>query len=310
MEGDRVFQHILVPLDGSRLAESALATAGWLARQLGAQLTLIHLIERNAPSIVHSERHLVSMEEATKYLDETSRAPALSGLRVATHVHEVEVNDVARSIFEHSAELEPDLIVMCAHGKGGMRRLLFGVIAQQVITLGKTPVLIVRPSPAMRGVGEAAEIQSILAPIDGNPDHERSLPIAAGLAKVLECRLRLLMVVPKIRDLTGSSVPVSIMLPGSTRTFLELQSVEARSYLDRRADDLAKAGLAVDAVISRGDPARAIVSAARRLSADLVVVGTHGRAGTEAFWEGSVAAEVANRIRMPLLLVPLGRQDG
>jgi nucleotide-binding universal stress UspA family protein len=310
MEGDRVFQHILVPLDGSRLAESALATAGWLARKLGAQLTLIHLIERNAPSIVHSERHLVSMEEATKYLDETSRAPALSGLRIATHVHEVEVNDVARSIFEHSAELAPDLIVMCAHGKGGMRRLLFGVIAQQVITLGKTPVLIVHPSLAMRGAGEAVEIQSILAPIDGNPDHERSLPIAAGLAKALECRLRLLMVVPKIRDLTGSESAVAFMLPGSTRTELEMESTDARSYLNRRAEDLEKTGIVVDAETSRGDPANAIVSAARRLSSDLVVMGTHGRAGTEAFWEGSVAAEVATHVRRPLLLVPLGKKDG
>ncbi len=58
MEGDAMFRHILVPFDGSRLAESALDTAGWLAGKLGAQLTLVHLIEKNAPSKVHrSERH-------------------------------------------------------------------------------------------------------------------------------------------------------------------------------------------------------------------------------------------------------------
>ena len=220
------------------------------------------------------------------------------------------MKDVARSIFEHSAELAPDLIVMCAHGTGGVRRLLFGVIAQQVITLGKTPVLVVYPASERRKAEESGEIKSILAPIDGNPEHERSFPIATGLAKALECRLRLLMVVPKIRDLTGLSVPVSIMLPGSTRTYLEMQSIEARSYLNRRADELGKTGVAVDAETSRGDPANAIVAASRRFSSDLVVMGTHGRAGTEAFWEGSVAAEVAARIRVPLLLVPLGKKDG
>jgi nucleotide-binding universal stress UspA family protein len=140
-------------------------------------------------------------------------------------------------------------------------------------------------------------------------DHERSLPIAAGLAKALKCRLRLLMVVPKITDLTGSEGAVSFMLPGSTRTELEMESVAARGYLDRRVEDLVKTGIAVEAETSRGDPAQVIISAARRLSSDLVVMGTHGRAGTEAFWEGSVAAEVAARIRIPLLLVPLGKRD-
>ncbi len=147
---------------------------------------------------------------------------------------------MARSIFEHSAELAPDLIVMCAHGKGGMRRLLFGVIAQQVITLGRTPVLIVRPAAE---TGAKGRIGSILAPIDGEPDHERGLPIASALAKALECRLRLLMVVPKVRNLTGSGVAVSIMLPGSTRTELEMRSADAQSYLDRRAEELAEVGV-------------------------------------------------------------------
>ena len=153
--GEKIFRHILVPLDGSRLAESALTTAAWLARKMDAQLTLIHIIEKNAPSEIHSDRHLVTPQEAATYLQELSRLQALSALRVETHVHTAEVGDVARSIAEHSAELAPDLVVMCTHGKGGTRRLLFGDIAQQVISLGTTPVLMVRPSNEAQVTGAA-----------------------------------------------------------------------------------------------------------------------------------------------------------
>lgn len=159
---ERVFRHILFPLDGSRLAESALTTAVWLARAMDAQVTLVHIIEKNAPSEIHRDRHLVTPEEADTYLQEISRRPTLSGLRVETHVHTAEVGDVARSIAEHSAELAPDLVAMCTHGRGGARRLLFGVIAQQVISLGKTPVLMVRPSKGPQFVGTTGDFKPFL----------------------------------------------------------------------------------------------------------------------------------------------------
>ena len=180
--GEKIFRHILVPLDGSRLAESALTTAVWLARKMDAQVTLLHIIEKNAPSEVHSDRHLVTPQEATAYLEELSRLPALSGLRVETHVHTAEVGDVARSIAEHSAELAPDLVVMCTHGKGGTRRLLFGDIAQQVIALGRTPVLMVRPSKETQVIGAARDFRTILVPINGDPGHEKGLPMATEIA--------------------------------------------------------------------------------------------------------------------------------
>ena len=106
-----MFKHILVPLDGSRLAESALGMAASLAKKFGASLTLIHVIEKDAPSEIHSERHLVSPDEAAAYLDEVAHLSALSGVRVSTHVHTSQVSDVALSVTEHSAELAPDLIV-------------------------------------------------------------------------------------------------------------------------------------------------------------------------------------------------------
>ena len=260
--GEKIFRHILVPLDGSRLAESALTTAVWLARNMEAQVTLLHIIEKNAPSEVHSDRHLVTPQEASKYLEELSRLPALSGLRLETHVHTAEVGDVARSIAEHSAELAPDLVVMCTHGKGGARRLLFGDIAQQVISLGTTPVLMLRPSKETQVVGAAGDFRTILVPINGDPGHERGLPMATEIALSFHCRLRLLMVVPEIRDLTGSKAVTSLILPGATRLNLEMESVSAQRYLDQRAAELNREGVLADYETARGDPARAIIASA------------------------------------------------
>ena len=64
-----MFKNLLVPLDGSSLAESALTVARFLALNLGASVTLLHIIERDAPAAVHSERHLTNSEEALVYLD-------------------------------------------------------------------------------------------------------------------------------------------------------------------------------------------------------------------------------------------------
>ena len=60
-----MFKHLLVPLDGSRLSESALPAAAQIAARMGADLTLVHIVEKHAPAEVHSDRHLVSAEEAS-----------------------------------------------------------------------------------------------------------------------------------------------------------------------------------------------------------------------------------------------------
>ena len=308
---ESIFRHILVPLDGSRLAESALRPAVWLARKMGARLTLFHVSEKNAPSQVHSDRHLVSPEEATRYLEELSHSCTRSGVSVETHVHMAKVSDVARSIAEHSVELSPDLIVMCTHGKGGARRLLFGDIAQQVILLGKTPVLMVRPSKEPRVVATDGEFRTILVPIDGDPSHEKGLPLATEIARAFHARLHLLMVVPKVGNLSGAKAAASVLLPGATRFNLEMESEGAKKYLDQRSAELRQQGIQAEQETTRGDPARGIVASVRRFSADLVVMGTHGRAGADAFWAESVAARVVPRIQAPLMLVPAVRSgDG
>ncbi len=300
-----MFKHILVPLDGSVMSEAALPVAALLAQRTGAALTLIHVVEKNAPSAVHNDRHLVTAEEATAYLDALTTRPPLGGLTVATHVHTAEVRDVARSITEHSDEFAPDLVVMTAHGTGGARRLFSGAIAQQVVGHGLTPVLLVHPPEGGAPGAAALPWTSILAPIDGDPSHEKSLPIAAELAGAFGCRLHLLMVTHTSASLAGTHHATETFLPGATRIKLEMESAAAQEYLATRVRELSAQGIETGSEASRGDPARAIIKAARRISLGLVVMATHGRAGAGAFFEGSVAARVVAHARASLLLVPV-----
>jgi nucleotide-binding universal stress UspA family protein len=298
-----MFQHLLVPLDGSSLAEAALPAAAYLAQRVGAWVTLVHVIEQDAPHEVHGQRHLADPDEACAYLADVAGRAFPPGLRVEQHVHTAAVSDVARSIVAHVDELAPDLIVMCTHGRGGLRTWLFGSIAQQVIALGTTPVLLIHPGGV--GVPSRFACQHLLVPLDGDPDHEQGLPLAAGLAQTCGASLHLLRVVPTLGTLPGRHGTGARLLPGATSALLDLAEDEAEVQLREQVARLQAGGLSASAEVQRGDPAALIVRVAERTNADLVVLGTHGRTGLEAFWSESVAPQVAGRLRAPLLLVPV-----
>jgi len=305
-----MFKHILVPLDGSRLAEVVLPAAGYLARVLGAQVTLVHIIEQGAPASVHGERHLTRAEEAEGYLEEAARRAFSPDLPVRRHVHTEAMENIARGIVEHQAELAPDLILMCTHGRSGLRDLLFGRIAQQVVASGHTPVLLMRPQrPNPR---EPFLCRTLLAPTDGKPTHERGLEMAFDLAHATNARVELLAVVPTMDKLAGSHAASGRFMPGATRVVLEVAQEQLESYLGHQADRGQARGVAVSASVLRGDPASVIVETAARVDADIIVLGTHGKAGAEAFWAHSVTAGVLAKTTRPLLLVPVlpARHEG
>lgn len=297
-----MFQHILVPLDGSPLAETALPMSAWLASRLNASVTLIHVIEKNAPPEVHGERHLTNADEACAYLDQLIKQAFPPGVGVDQHVHTAEVSNVARSIAEHAGEFTPDLIVMCAHGSGGLRDILAGTIAQQVITQAKTPVLLMHPreeNPAFR------QITQILVPMDGKPDHQHGLDVAADLAKAVNAAVTLLFVVPTRGTLGGHQAATGMLLPGTMSALLDINEEAAEDYLAKQVKRVKEAGLAINKVVLRGDPTATIASFAAKIRADLIVLGSHGKAGTEAFWAGSVAPKLVGQTEIPLLYVPV-----
>jgi nucleotide-binding universal stress UspA family protein len=300
-----MFKHILVPLDGSRLSESALPAAAHLAEAVGASVKLIHVIEADAPREIHKDRHLTDPEEAKAYLKEVAGAAFPPGIPVDWHVHVEEVKNVAGSIAAHTQELEQDLVVMCTHGSGGVRDWLMGSIAQQVIAFQKTPVLLIPP----RDSGQASyPFGTALVALDGLPDHEHGLPLAMELAQACGAAMHLLMVIPTRGDLKAEEALTAKMLPGAMAATLDLAEEAGVHYLTGKLREVQAAGIKVTAEVARGDALTVIVETSGRIKADLIVLGTHGKTGMDAFWSGSVTPRLAGRSEMPLLLVPVHEQ--
>lgn len=295
---------VLVPLDGSHLAEGALPIAARLAEACGASITLLHVIEKDAPSSIHGEPHLAKGAEAGAYLGRLARQLAEAGGTVDYHVHEDPVGDVARSIAAHADEQHADLVVVSTHGAGNLRRGLWGSIAQQVLQLCRRPVLLVRTERAPP-VPTPFEPATIMVPLDGTVAAEGALPLAGTLARALHAQLRLVIVVPTLETVAGEHQPKAAFLPRSTRMLLDAQEQQAATYLEELSASLESSGVPTAAEVRRGAPVRELAADAAEHGDGLVVAATHGRAGLQAIWSTSVATRLLKRTNAPILLVPI-----
>jgi nucleotide-binding universal stress UspA family protein len=297
-----MFKHILVPLDGSKLAEAALPAAVSLAETFHTPVTLLHIIEQDAPDEVHSDRHLTEAIEAKAYLAKIAERAFPTKTKVNLHVHTSPVEDVARSIVDHSSdEIQPDLIILCSHGNSGMHDLFFGNIAQEVAAASGTPVLLIKPDDS----SPSFQLRHILVPLDNESVHDKALPTAESLAKIYEAELNLLCVIPTLGTLSGEQAAVSNMLPATSTAYLDITEEIALEHFQEHLNEYKKNHIQATAEIARGDPATVISKTAEEISADLIVFGTHGHLGLDAFWNRSVAAGVARRTGIPILLIPL-----
>jgi len=195
--------------------------------------------------------------------------------------------------------------VMCTHGRSGLRDVLYGSIAQQVVSHGTIPVLLIQPPPDGDRITFACGC--LLLPLDGSPEHEQGLQAAVELARACQAALHLVLVVPTLGTLSGDRAGVGRLLPAATAQLLEISSQEAETYLLGQVKRLQADGIPVTAEVARGDPGAVIVQTAARAQADVIVLGTHGRTGLDAFWWGSTAPKVSGRSVVPLLLVPVAR---
>jgi nucleotide-binding universal stress UspA family protein len=295
-----MFNRLLVPLDGSALAESVLPTTKYFAEKFGATVVLFHALEQGARSTVHGERHLLNVDEAETYLEDIAARFASPNLKIETDVHPVKEVDVARSIIEHIEELKGDLVVLCAHGGGRLRDLFVGNIAQQVVARGTSPVLFIHPRMEN---APTFECRKILIPLDSTPHHEPALPIASEMARQCGSELNLLTVVPTTNTLSAERAGTGMLLPTTMTAVLDLAQRGAVEYLQSTAARLLADGIATTAQVMRGDPAAGVLQIAKSHRADLIVLATHGRTNAGAFWSGSVTPKILARAHIPVLLV-------
>ena len=294
-----MFKNILVPLDGSKLSEASLAPAELFAQTFQSHVTLLHVIEQDAPAEVHKERHLTRPDEAEEYLKDAASRAFSSGMEVETHVHTAPVADVIKSILEHVSEYKPDLIITCTHGNSGIRDVLIGTIAQQIVAHGSTPLLLVKPDlPRF-------QLDRILVPLDPKSHHDNSLPVAKSLGAAFGAKIHLLSIIPTFSTLAGEQAAAGNLMPATAQALLDIQEENASEDLNQHAAEFRTDDIKVFAEVSRGDPARGIVKIAEISGANLIILTTHRRAGMGAFWARSVAPKVANKTKVPLLLIPL-----
>ncbi len=295
------FHRLLVPLDGSRLAESVLPAVQRIAIACGAEVTLMHIREARPPASIHGERHLADPNEAGVYLESVAELLRRTGVLVSWHVHESREGDVAASILQHADEFQPDLVVLCTHGHGGVRDVLFGSIAQQVLQRGRWPVLVVEPQAD--GSAPAFDPQRIVMPVEGSERHPAPLELGARLACALGSELHLVMVVPTRETLIGDRSAPRRTMPATVTAILELAEENASKYLQDAMAECNRTGAKVIASVLRGHPVEQIVQYAESVGAELIIIASHGKVGLEALVSGSFGARIVARVGTPLLLV-------
>lgn len=244
-------RHILVPLDGSRLAAAAVPYAATLARAWDARIRLLAVVEplpehAGMPSAAARERDERQVTESTAYLESVATALRAQALTVATVIRH---GDPAGNILAYAEEAACTLVVMSTHGRTGLERICAGSVAQRVVRHASIPTLVVPRGNDTATDGDAA-IAAITITLDGSTLAEEALPLAARLAAALTVPLTLLRAIPSFAYLAYASWGGDgyYGYPYAYPMSAELEAAEdqaAKEYLDAVATRLHELGLEV-----------------------------------------------------------------
>ena len=307
-------RQILVPLDGSQLAEKALPHAAAMARATGSGLTLMRVVA--PPPGVNPLVWAVPVESTTwtyhkkvlgiaqEYLE--SIAGRLEAGGTAAQVRVVEGEAAEQLILHAQQNPETAMIVMATHGRSGLSRWLLGSVAEKILHASPIPLVLIRPGAddaeleVSLSAQELPVYRTILVPLDGSLLAEVAIEQAQTLASASGASLLLVSVAHAFEEPTmarRAEIARRIeVLNGRERKWLA-------GYLSDVAHEIEEDGITVQTRLSEGDPAEEILRAGREGDADLIVMSTHGRSGLERLWLGSVAMKVAHTAELPVLLV-------
>jgi nucleotide-binding universal stress UspA family protein len=283
-----VYRALLVPLDGSAFAESALALAIGLAERSKAALHLVH--------VASASLEVVAMRE---YLDGVRDrfAHRISG-GITTEILSGTTDEViAAYVDTHGV----DLVVMATHGRGGVSRAWLGSVAEALLGTLRVPILLHRPgtTPTEGAVGPALP-RTVFVPIDRSEVAPGILTAAEQLAGVVGAELVLAMV---IAPLELRAEVVSRVRFSMDDDALARQGDAAREYLEALAEPLRARGLRVRVeVFQDTNAATGILQGAAATEADVIAMATHARRGWSRVVLGSITDKVVRGTSKTMLL--------
>lgn len=276
-----MLDRILVPLDGSVTAEAVLPHLRRLLRRHDSEVILLSVAN---PPPVEAQLAIVeaSLSASREYITGVKARLEQQGVRVKA---EARVGPPAGVILDVAEQRDVTLIAMATHGRTGLKRALFGSVAEHVLRKSPVPVLAVRPFWTYEllppGRTETQPFKGILVPTDLSAASEGVLAPAVELAKLFGARLVFLNVL----DPSGKGGD-----EGLAQARLKEFASKAR-------------GVETATVVDKGEPVKAILDNARFHGCDLIAMTTHGRSGVSRLVVGSVTEQVLRDATLPLLVV-------
>lgn len=290
---------IIVPLDGSDLAETALPYAAALAEALQTHLVLVTAWE-GTESELGTTFPSMAMEiekSATNYF-----TMYLDGIRARFGRADqtrtmVRPGEAAEEILKAIDETGARMLVIATHGRSGVGRWVYGSTAGRLLRASHVPVVAVGPNVRPRST-EGVAIKHLMVPLDGSPLSEEALPVAQVMAKALGARLNL------VRSVRWAVQAYPYSLPDAYVPQIdEEMEAGAKAYL-RRMEEGLKGKVDVDAFVVRGAVADGLMDVVEKQAVDLVVMTTHARTGIARAALGSTADRMLQGLAPVMLVRP------
>ncbi len=296
-----MYKKIIVPLDGSELAEVVLPFAEEDVGRTGSELILISVRELNdnrSPRMLQS--YLEKIAETAKInAEKYQKNPGGASINVRW---EILNGNPAEEIITFANKEEDSRVIMATHGQSGFTRWALGSVADKVAMVINRPITLIRAKGSRPAVHERGFFNKILAPLDGSKESEATIPHVEELARGMEADVTLLHML-KLESLIVNYGAIE-----------EVESLKAstKDYMEKLTSSMQNKGISTKYVMieTRGDVADEINNYTAQNYIDLIVMATHGRSGPSRWVLGSVTNKVLHEGNTPIMLIRTPKTDG
>ena len=289
-----MIRRILVPLDGSEVAESVLPYAEEIATKFGSEIVLVSVSD----TALGDMRHLYLL-----YLERTAER-VRKQLKDWEAIKEVVVQvkpllgKPADEILQYVEKNDVDLIVMSSRG-AGKGTWAIGDIAWKVLQAADEPVLLIRTPASRAALEQKRLLRKILVPLDGSENGGAVIPHVETLAQAMGAEIILFHIL--------ETPSVGVLAPGVEISFrastMETEKKVHLKYLDEVQKRLEEKGLSTSIMVNMGPATDEIMKYAENNAVDLIAMSTHGRSGIKRWVFGSVTQRVLQAGNTAVLIV-------